>query len=377
MIPICCITYNRIKSLERLLKSLDTAIYDEEVTLIISIDKSDSDEIEKYADRYLWTHGKKIVLKHEKNLGLRKHILSCGELLKEYEAMIVLEDDITVATSFYKYAKQCVEAFSKDMQCAGISLYGFQRNYQNRLPFIPLRTDSDVYKMSCAQSWGQVWMRKQWFDFMKWYNDNSGEFEESPLLPRTICKWPKSSWLKYHTRYCIEKNKYFIYPYVSLSTNNGDIGVHASKKFSFFQTQLQFGEKKKFLLNPKISYDGFFENLQLCTYMDIDKDNICIDLYGEKCNREKKRYWLTRKRENFKIISSYALELIPWEMNIIERREGTEIFLYDTNYPQQLQSYRDSDIVSYFYYIPNNLLKSFIKKRIINYIKRVFRLRWF
>lgn len=373
MIPICCITYNRKNSLERLLKSLDTAIYDEEVTLIISIDKSNSDEAEKYSEAYKWTHGKKIVIKHEKNLGLRKHILSCGELLKEYEAMIVFEDDITVAKSFYLYAKQCVEKFSKDKQCAGISLYSFQRNYQNRLPFIPLKTDSDVYKMTCAQSWGQVWMREQWFEFMKWYKNNCEEFDENPHLPRAICKWPKSSWLKYHTRYCIEKNKYFVYPYVSLSTNNGDAGVHANQNFSFFQTPLQFGEKKDFLLNPKISYDGFFENLQLYTYMGIDKDDICIDLYGEKSNREKKRYWLTRKRENFKIVSSYALDLIPWEMNIIDKRYGYDIFLYDTNFPQSLKPNGGDNIVSYFYCIPNDALKSLIKMKIFNYLKRSFK----
>lgn len=374
MIPICCITYNRKNSLERLLKSLDAAIYDEEVTLIISVDKSDSDEVERYSDAYQWTHGKKLVIKHDTNLGLRKHILSCGELLKEYEAMIVLEDDITVAASFYRYAKQCVERFSDDMQCAGISLYSFQRNYQNRLPFIPLRTDSDVYKMSCAQSWGQVWMREQWFEFMKWYNDNSDEFEESPLLPKTICRWPKSSWLKYHTRYCIEKNKYFIYPYVSLSTNNGDVGVHADKRFSSFQTQLQFGEKKEFLLNPEIHYDGFFENTQLYKYLGINKNEICIDLYGEKSNREKKRYWLTGKRENFKVINSYALDLIPWEMNIIDERKGYGIFLYDTNYPHPLNFYGDDNVVSYFYHnIPNSVLKNYVRKKLSNYVKRLFR----
>lgn len=373
MIPICCITYNRKNSLERLLKSLDNAIYDEEVTLIISIDKSNSDEIEKYSEEYQWTHGKKIVIKHETNLGLRKHILSCGELLKEYEAMIVLEDDITVAESFYRYAKLCVEKFSKDKQCAGISLYSFQRNYQNGMPFIPLKADSDIYKMSCAQSWGQVWMKEQWLDFMRWYDNNCSEFDDNPLLPKAICKWPKSSWLKYHTRYCIENNKYFVYPYVSLSTNNGDVGVHASKNSSLYQVPLQFGEKKDFLLNPQISYDGFFENLQLNTYMDIDKDDICIDLYGEKSNREKKRYWLTRKKEKFKIVSSYALDLIPWEMNIIDKRYGYDIFLYDTNFPQSMKPDGDDNFVSYFYYIPNDALKSLVKMKIINYLKRLFK----
>ena len=118
-------------------------------------------------------------------------------------------------------------------------------NYQNQKPFYPLQTDSDVYLMQCAQSWGQVWMKKQWFEFKEWYIVHNEEFHELPHLPNAICNWPKSSWLKYHTRYCIEKNKYFVYPYVSLSTNNADIGTHYNQKTTLFQSLLLFGQKRK------------------------------------------------------------------------------------------------------------------------------------
>ena len=122
-IAVCAVCYNRKDSLARLLSSLDAACYPVPVTLIISIDRSDTTVVEEYADGYVWHHGEKRVVKHQENLGLRRHILSIGDRLEEFDAVVVLEDDIYVAPSFYYYAQQCVERFADDMGVAGISLY--------------------------------------------------------------------------------------------------------------------------------------------------------------------------------------------------------------------------------------------------------------
>lgn len=373
MIPICCIAYNRKDSLERLLCSLDNAYYGEPVTLIISIDKSNTNEVETFADSYYWRHGEKRVIKHDTNLGLRKHVLSCGNLLNDYEALVVLEDDITVAPSFYLYTKQCVDKFSSDDSCAGVSLYNFPKNYHNRLPFMPLKSDGDVYMMNCAQSWGQVWMKKQWFEFREWYDNHCEEFEENPNLPKTICHWPKSSWLKYHTRFCIEKEKYFIYPYTSLSTNNGDVGTHANKETANYQTQMQYGIKNKYHLQPSILYDGFFENTLLYESLGLNESELCIDLYGEKGNRENRRYWLTRNHENYRIIDSYALDLRPWELNVIEKRRGRQIFLYDTSIIESNYFEEDDTTADYFFQIPFIFLKIIVKEKIIRFFSRLIK----
>lgn len=350
MIPICCITYNRKGSLERLLTSLDSAYYDEPVTLIISIDKSDSDEIERFSDSFKWKHGEKRVLKHEVNLGLRKHILSCGELLNEFEALIVLEDDISISPSFYYYAKQCVEKYKDDNQCAGISLYNFPLNYHNHLPFVAIHSNSDVYKMYCAQSWGQVWMKQQWFDFIKWYKEHDEEFSEQPHLPRSICNWPKSSWLKYHTKYCIEQEKYFIYPYISLSTNNGDAGTHAVARNTAYQVPLLLDIKESFVLNPSVVYDVFFENKDIAVYLGLERNEVCVDLYGEKNNRENRRYWLTLKKvKKYKIVKSFGLDFKPWDTNILMNNSGRQVFLYDTLEPATNNFDKTDAIWNYIY----------------------------
>lgn len=376
-LAICVIGFNRIFSLKRLLGSLNNAFYDTNVPLIISIDKSDTDVVEKYADSFIWAFGPKRVIKHEENLGLRKHILQCGNLLEEFDALIVLEDDIEVSPGFFCYAKQCVEKYYNDDQIAGISLYNFHVNYLNKLPFTPLKTESDVYLMKCAQSWGQIWMKKQWGEFLNWYRENNEEFHESPHLPLSICKWPKSSWLKYHTRYCIEKNKYFVYPYTSLTTNYSDVGVHSNQSSYLFQVPLLFSCKKDYILEPTIHYDGFFENENILKYLNYNEDEICIDLYGEKSNREKKRYYLTTKLLNYKIISSYGLCLRPIELNVIKEIEGQGIFLYDTYTKANNHfSINCHSIYLYLYNIGYNLIDT-IKPNVSfkQYIKNLIRFK--
>lgn len=92
-----------------------------------------------------------------------------------------------------------------------------------------------------------------------------------------------------------------------------------------------FGKKTNFILNPSIKYDAFFENEELYRFLNVNKNNICIDFYGEKGNRGNKRFWLTREKRPYKIIKSFSLSYKPYEWNIINCYYGLEIFLYDTN----------------------------------------------
>lgn len=361
---ICIVAYNRLNSVKRLLRCLEHAYYTQPVDLVLSIDKSDSTEIEDYAKTYSWKYGQLQIITHEQNLGLRKHVISCGRFLEKYDAIVVLEDDITVAESFMDYVISCVEKFHDDDSIAGISLYSFQTNYQTRLPFIPLQCDSDIYLMKCAQSWGQVWMRKQWQDFMRWYEINKEEFHLQPHLPSAICRWSAKSWLKYHTRYCIEQNKYFVYPYVSLSTNNSDVGTHVTESSTLFQVPLLFGRKCKYHLNTSIKYDGFFENENLAEVLGVPNDQLCVDFYGEKKNREKRRYYLTRQTCPYKLLNSYSLSYKPYETNIFQELYGNDLFLYDTKETFKNSYKPNRSIYDYFYGgISKSILYTLIKKK--------------
>ena len=106
--------------------------------------------------------------------------------------MIILEDDLLVSPRFYYFACQAVNKYSKNECIAGISLYSFAINDHTRSFFLPEQDGNDVYFMNCAQSWGQVWLRKPWQDFITWYSTHSEEFTEYPHLPLSICHWPNS-----------------------------------------------------------------------------------------------------------------------------------------------------------------------------------------
>ena len=59
-IAIVTVGYNRVDSLSRLLASLNNANYsNDEVTLVISVDKSNTNIVEEFADSFLWKYGKK------------------------------------------------------------------------------------------------------------------------------------------------------------------------------------------------------------------------------------------------------------------------------------------------------------------------------
>ena len=94
--------YNRVDSLNRLLVSLKDANYlGDDVDLIFSIDYSGINSVQVLAESFQWEFGIKKLILHSNNLGLKQNILSCGDLVDEYDAVIILEDDLYVAKDFY------------------------------------------------------------------------------------------------------------------------------------------------------------------------------------------------------------------------------------------------------------------------------------
>lgn len=334
---IVIIGYNRIDSMLRTFDSVKSADYgDDNVDLIISIDNSGSDDIELAFKGLSWPYGNKVIRSFAENQGLKKHVLSCGDYLNEYEAITVLEDDILVSPSFYYYMKACVDKYSKCEQVAGISLYGFQWNPCANGPFEPRRYDADVYFMQFAQSWGQIWMKKGWFQFKDWYINNKNVFDSGwdGVVPKSVHEWKENSWLKYHIRYCAERGKYFVYPYVSLSTNMGEVGEHAKSLSTRFQVPVLEEVKKNYSLidfdDKALRYDAFFENENIKIDLDNPRDSAVIDLYGQKLLNSSVRYLLSTQVLDYTIIRSYGLCMRPIEDNIIYNIPGDDIYLYDT-----------------------------------------------
>ena len=334
-IGIVTIGYNRKISLKRLVDSLLISNIKQNVDLIMSIDKSNVNEVVEYAETVEWKYGKKIIKTFPTNLGLKKHVLTCGNYLNEYnyDAIIVLEDDVVVAPGFLNYACQAVEKYKDDTNIAGISLYTHTWNLNLRRPFVPIKREFDAYFLQYAQSWGQIWMKKQWNDFYNWYIEKKYESIDKSQIPKNVLDWDEKSWLKYHIEYCIDRNKYFVYPYYSLTTNFDDAGTHVEKNSTRMQVPMDLSTNKQYILpdfyDCNIKYDAFFENTDLYNVLGISAKDLEIDLYGIKEVNTEKRYLLSTKQLNFKIIRSFGLQLKPQELNIYSNINGNDIFLYD------------------------------------------------
>lgn len=337
-IAIIIVTYNRPQSLRRLLDSIEKAHYREKnIPLIISVDYQDSENHSKVIDianNFEWVYGEKTVIAHIENLGLRNHVISCGNLSKDYDAIIMLEDDLYVSPYFYHYVKKTLSFYSDKDYVAGISLYTHKWNTNCDRPFIPLKNNYDTFFLQYAQSWGQCWTRKMWTQFYDWYLENEKWEKIDNEIPDFVLNWPDSSWLKYFIKYIIKTDKYFVYPYFSLSTNFSDAGTHNKKEQHLYQVDLNvFSTDYAFsTIENAILYDAFYERKD--KFWGIDDHmlkDITIDLYGTKKESEGKRYILTMDKYPYKIISTYKLNFKPHELNITLENIGYDIFLYDTS----------------------------------------------
>lgn len=331
-VAIVVVAYNRPASLQRLLRSLSMASYPHEVDLVISIDKGGSDEVSKIAHAFDWNFGRFRVIENPVNLGLRRHIIQCGDMTSEYEHVIVLEDDLFVSPAFFNFAMQAAKFYEGDDRIAGISLYKHAWNYLCNRPFEPLVEKGDVFFLQHAMSWGQIWSRRAWEGFKSWYALNVEEFFDLDGFPSAIASWPKSSWLKYHNRYIHETNKFFVYPHNALCTNFSDSGTHAQESTDY-QVPLFYAEDRGFRFanfdDARSKYDVYFEPICLASgVMDCAESDLTIDLYGQK--RKFKRYVLSSKKLPYKVIRGFGLKLRPHELNIVCSIPGKFFNLYDT-----------------------------------------------
>ncbi|MDF2653087.1 MAG: polysaccharide deacetylase Est4B, partial [Paenibacillus sp.] len=113
------------------------------------------------------------------------------------------------------------------------------------------------------------------------------------------------------------------------------------KGSSLFQVALSRRGPRVYCFDPfhsaSVVYDSSYENISLATILPpCTRSNITIDLYASKEKSCYKRYVLTTRIMDRKIIASFDLSMRPIEENIIHSVPGTSIFLYDTSIKQKL-----------------------------------------
>ncbi len=341
---IIVVGFSRPHALSRALNSVNNAVYEEDVKLIISLDGGSNQEVQDVADQFNFKHGTLEVIKRSFNLGLKRHIFECCDLVNEYGSVILIEDDIVVDKYFYKYAQEALSFYKEEESVAGISLYSPEFNEFSGLPFVPLLSESDTYFMQAPCSWGQAWSKKQWNNFRNWIEaERNSESAFSSKLPDYVKEWKDSSWKKLYFYYLCGTDKYFVYPYKSYTTNVSDPGGFHNVTGSSL-VQVSFGHQDRYWITPYFSewntsavvYDSFMENCGvdfLSQVGDIYGINgtLTLDLYGIKPvdNINGYDYCISIKKPE-KILKEFGCSFRPVETNILfnEHNSNETTFFY-------------------------------------------------
>ncbi len=321
-IAIVVAAYNRPASLQRLLNSIESAHYNgySNIPLIVSIDFSGNDTCKEIADRFEWKYGTKTTVCHPQNLGLKQHILKCGDYAIEYDAVIVLEDDLFVTSTFYDFCQQAYTFYKDEEAVAGVGLYNYRYNEFAHCPFEPITDGYSNYFLQIPCSSGQMWTSKMWEAF-KTYLSTEDNTIENLAMPEAVVHWPLiTSWKRSFFKYIVMTDKYFVYPRIALATNFGDPGSHFNNPEYVWQTPLLVGRMKFTFCKIDQSfsiYDSFFE-LHSLAYERITGKRLSVtfDLNGTKpLNIIKTEYLISSKQCNKPIIT-YSSSLYPYESNI-------------------------------------------------------------
>lgn len=334
MIAVIVVCYKRIAGIRRLYESLRTAEYgNDRVTLIFSVDHSEAQsEIVAELEQYPWDAGEKRIRAFSERQGLRSHILQCGDLTNEFDAVIVLEDDLIVSPGFYAYAKQAVTFYQEDDCIKGISLYSHSINPGCSRLFTPAHNRYDAFFMQFAQSWGQCWTKQMWVGFRAWYDAQTEHLSADGVIPDYVAHWNDSSWLKYYIKYTAQTGGYYVYPYVSLTSNNSDIGEHNVTASNDYQVPLLEGTMDYSFPREcdAVKYDAFFERiLPQERILPELKGKKLLDLYGLRREFGDADILISTQRLPYRILKSICLKYRPQEQNCIFSEDGNDIFVYD------------------------------------------------
>ena len=332
------VAHDRPAALKRLLSSLAQATYPGHgVPLTVSIDQSArSAEVEAVASAFDWTHGAKTILAHPRHLGLRAHVLACGDLALERRAIVLLEEDVSVSPCFYEFLQRVVPAYAEDARVAGVGLclYGMHPYaYVESLSpvFAPLEDGGDTWFARYAPSWGECVTGRQWGAFRSWLGRRDATTGSPGLrrVPRAVREWPEDSWKKLFIEHLVDCDRYFAFPRVALSVHWGDAGSHLPWATDRFQVPLRVGTPAHLEPTPLVvsraRYDAHFEIEPGCLAAFDDalgEHDFECDLYGVKEAGELSSPLVLTARRGPRALRRWADEMTPPELNVALGLEG-------------------------------------------------------
>lgn len=159
--PIAVFAYNRPQHLLRTLNALKNnkeAVFSD---LFIFLDGAKENnqnlirEVEIVAENCTGFASKKII-KRDKNIGLANNIISgINQVLKDYDRIIVLEDDLMPSPYFLQFMNDGLFVYESDEIVA--SIHGYRHPLKQPLP--------PLFFLKYPTSWGWATWRRAWLNF--------------------------------------------------------------------------------------------------------------------------------------------------------------------------------------------------------------------
>ena len=329
---IVVVAYNRPMSLLRLLDSLAGLQGVVDAPLVISIDAGGDQfaQVLAVAKQFVWQFGKKRVWVQERPLGLIGHVFACGDLVDEFGAIILLEDDLVVSPQAYRYAAAALAFYEDDPRIAGISLNSLWFHGITQAPFTPYLDDGDVFFMQIAWFQGQAYTQKQWAAFRTWRETAVPQILPADHMHELFQTFPPTDWFPLKTKYLVQTNRFYVFPRESLTTNFGDSGTHVQET-SFFQVPLQTRRTSfcfQALADSVAVYDSFQEMLpeRLNELTDQFVDYaFTIDLHGTRSLANIHTEFVLTTQELHDPLVTFGLARRPFIANVIHNQPGSGI----------------------------------------------------
>ena len=329
---IVVVAYNRPQTLQRLLASLATVQGAEDVPLVISIDRGGTqfEAVLQVAQQFIWPFGEKQIRVQERPLGLIDHVFACGDLVDEFGAIILLEDDLVVSPMVYHFAASALDFYADDPLIAGISLNALWFHGITHEPFTPYLDDGDVFFIQVAWFQGQAYTQKQWAAFREWRETAVPQILPADRMHELFQTFPATDWFPLKTKYLVETNRFYVFPRESLTTNYGDSGTHV-RGTSFFQVPLQTRRanfRLQTLAKSVAIYDSFQELLPECVKQltdQFDAYDLTVDLHGTRSLANiPTEYVLTTQAMRHPLLT-FGLDLRPLIANVLYKQPGVGI----------------------------------------------------
>lgn len=312
--PLILFTYNRLKETKKTIENLIKADLFSQTDIYIYSDgpkNLETEELVKNVREYLkgLSGYKNIKIVYSKiNKGLAKSIIQgVTEIIKEYDVVIVLEDDLLISKDFLIYMNDALNIYKNRDEIWSISGFGPNIN-------IPSDYKEDIYLTlrGCSWGWGtwrDRWQTVEWeikdFEKMKKSNKLKKRFNSSgndmfKMLELQMLN-KINSWA---IRWCytqFKQQKYTIYPIISKVKNIG-FGEDATHGGIFIEKHLVNLREDKLRLNPAVS-------LNLKILQNFKKFNN-LTLYG------KVGYFLKKYNLGYKLIKNIMKKRKKWEFKI-------------------------------------------------------------